>query len=590
MSAATKSRGVTRSYLGRLVRYGFACLAVLGALLFTYNVLPAYTSFFLLFGAVMLSAWYGGLGPGVVATILATLGGLYLLVPPAYSFTAAHTADFVRVVLFVVVSLVFVSLAQHRSIGAQVALWYSGIFITSCLVLFSLVFVLRTASFEQRDRDSIQKRLQQLATLHHEQGLEGLREYLMLEDRLHGPGYFFARVAGPDNTTLLATNQEAWMGSALSQLEHPVLARVEGWIRIPKEDGHGEALEIATHHLPDGVLVQVGKSSEERSALIQEFGRTLETVAIAVLLMGALGGWFLATWTLRPIRHLIQTVRAIKAGALETRVPTRATGDELDELSVLFNRMLDRIARLIRGMRDALDNVAHDLRTPLARIRGTAELALHGTGDEALQRAALADCVEEADRVLAMLNTLMDIAEAETGTLKLDFEPVEVATLLEDAVELYRHVAEEKDIAISTKGPGDLSIQVDRNRMRQVLANLLDNAIKYTSKGGTVELTGSAGLLEVTISVKDSGIGIAPDELSRIWERLYRSDASRSQRGLGLGLSLVKAIVEAHGGRVSVQSVPGTGSVFTVHFPKMPRPFVPVPASEAPVRAASARI
>ena len=327
------------------------------------------------------------------------------------------------------------------------------------------------------------------------------------------------------------------------------------------------------------MLVQVGKSSHERSDLIHGFTRVLETVAILVLLIGALGGWLLATWSLRPIRQLIQTIRAIKAGALETRVPTRETGDELDELSAMFNRMLDRIARLIRGMRDALDNVAHDLRTPLARIRGTAELALHGTGDEADQRDALADCVEEADRVLAMLNTLMDIAEAETGTLKLDREPVKVATLLEDVLDLYRHVAEEKEIAISTKAPGDLSVQVDRNRMRQVLANLLDNAIKYTPKGGTIELTGSAQVLEDTISVKDSGIGIASDELSRIWERLYRTDASRSQRGLGLGLSLVKAIVEAHGGRVSVQSVPGTGSVFTVHLPKVHRPFVTLPAS-----------
>jgi signal transduction histidine kinase len=577
LSAANESGGVIRSYVEWLVRYGVACLAVLGALLLTYNVLPTYTSFFLLFGAVILSAWYGGFGPGVVATFVAALGGLYLLVPPAYSFTPEHNADLVRLVLFVVVSLVFVSLARHRTIGARVAVWYSAIFITSCIVLFSLASLLLASSLERRDHDSIQERLQQLATVHAQRGLEGLREYLTLEDRLHGPGYFFARVAGPGNITLFITNQEAWPGFALSQLEAPVLARVEGWIRLPKE-GHGDALDIASRHLPDGVLVQVGKSSHERSDLIHSFGRVLETVAIPVLLIGALGGWVLATRALRPIRHLIQTVRAIKAGALETRVPTRETGDELDELSVLFNRMLDRIARLIRGMRDALDNVAHDLRTPLTRIRGTAELALHGTGDEPRQREALADCVEEADRVLAMLNTLMDVAEAETGTLKLDLQPVKVATLIEDAVELYRHVAEEKEIAISTKSPGDDCIHVDRNRMRQVLANLLDNAIKYTPKGGNIELTGSTRLLEVTISVKDSGIGIAPDELSRIWERLYRTDASRSQRGLGLGLSLVKAIVEAHGGRVSVQSVPGTGSVFAVHLPKMHRPFVTVPA------------
>lgn len=578
MSGRNGLTGVTRSYVEWLARYGLACLSVLGALLLTYYVLPAYTSFFLLFGAVMLSASYGGRGPGMVATLLAAFGGLYLLVPPAYSFIPEHTADLLREGLFVVASLVFVSLAHQRTLGARLTMWYSAVFITSCLVLLSLAYVLRTASLAQHDRDSIQERLQQLATLHHEQGLEGLREYLMLEDRLHGSGYFFARVAGPDNTTLFITNQEEWMGFTLSQLEHPVLARVEGWIRIPKEDGHGDALEIASRHLPDGILVQVGKSSHERSDLIHGFGRDLETVAIAVLLIGALGGWFLATRALRPIRHLIQTVRAIKAGALDTRVPTPQTGDELDDLSVLFNRMLDRIARLIRGMRDALDNVAHDLRTPLTRLRGTAELALHENENEALQREALADCLEETDRVLTMLNTLMDVAEAEAQVLKLDLQEVYVSTLLSQTVDLYSDVATEKEIAISTDCPSDLSIRADPTRMRQVLANLLDNAIKYTPKGGNVDLTVSTRPLEVTISVKDSGIGIAPEDLPRIWERLYRSDASRSQRGLGLGLSLVKAIVEAHSGHVSVSSVPGTGSVFTVHLPKAHRPFVTVPA------------
>ncbi len=463
-----------------------------------------------------------------------------------------------------------------RTIGARLTAWYSGIFIVSSLVLFGLVYLLITSSLEQRDRDSIQKRLQQLATLHNKQGLEGVHRYLELEEHLHGPGYFFARVAGSDNTTLLMTNPEAWKDFELSRLEAPAFTPTEAWIRLPMkgptEVFHTEFLEIASRRLPDGMLVQVGKSTEERDELIEWFTGIIAMVAIPIVLIGILGGGLLAMHALSPIRHLIRTVRAIQSGAMDARVPTRETGDELDELTVLFNGMLDRITRLIRGMRDALDNVAHDLRTPLMRIRGTAELALRGTGKEETKREALADCVEEADRVLTMLNTLMDIAEAETGTLKLDLNPVMVKTLLDDTVDLYRHIAEEKAITITMSVPSFLYVMVDRNRMRQVLANLLDNAVKYTPNGGKIELTVSTRPLEVMISVKDSGIGIASEDLAKIWERLYRSDASRSQRGLGLGLSLVKAVVEAHRGRVTVSSVPGAGSVFTVLLPQTTTP------------------
>ena len=465
-----------------------------------------------------------------------------------------------------------------RTIGARLTAWYSGIFIVSSLVLFGLAYFLLASSLEQRDRDSIQKRLQQLATLHNEQGLEGLHRYLALEERRHGPGYFFARVTGPGNTTLFITNPEAWKDFELTRLEAPVIFPIEDWVRLPMKSHADVVLEIASRRLANGVLMQVGKSTEEREELVEQFGRIIAIVAIPIVLVGVLGGGLLAVRALRPIRHLIRTVRAIESGAMNARVPTRQTGDELDELSVLFNGMLDRIARLIRGMRDALDNVAHDLRTPLTRIHGTAELALRSAGTQVAEREALADCVEEADRVLTMLNTLMDVAEAETGTLKLDLDTVKVSALLEEAVDLYRHVAEEKEIAISTSGPSDLYIRVDRNRLRQVLANLLDNAVKYTPNGGNIELTVSTRPLEVMISVKDSGIGIAPEDLSRIWERLYRGDASRSQRGLGLGLSLVKAVVEAHRGHVTVSSIPSVGSVFTVHLPTEHRPFVTVPA------------
>jgi signal transduction histidine kinase len=198
-------------------------------------------------------------------------------------------------------------------------------------------------------------------------------------------------------------------------------------------------------------------------------------------------------------------------------------------------------------------------------------MALAGPPDIDRYREALADCVEEADRVLVMLNTLMDISEAESGAMQLQREPVRLGELVARAVELYRDVAEAKGVTLDVRlqpddVPDDLTVMGDRPRLEQVAANLIDNAVKYTPPGGRVEVAVWREVGWAVLSVSDTGPGIPPDELPRIWDRLFRGDASRPERGLGLGLSLVRAIIQAHGGTVEVQSEPGQGSTFTVRL------------------------
>jgi signal transduction histidine kinase len=196
-----------------------------------------------------------------------------------------------------------------------------------------------------------------------------------------------------------------------------------------------------------------------------------------------------------------------------------------------------------------------------------AEGALRSNDDPVQMREALADCVEESDKVLTILKTLMDVAEAESGLMKLTKEKTDLRDIVKEVADLYSDVADEKKIILSTHVDGPCEALVDRTRIRQAFANLLDNAIKYTNPGGRVEIDSHRNRDEILVQFRDTGMGIPANELDKIWDRLYRGDKSRSQRGLGLGLSLVKAFVEAHGGRVEVQSGVGTGSEFTVGLP-----------------------
>jgi signal transduction histidine kinase len=320
--------------------------------------------------------------------------------------------------------------------------------------------------------------------------------------------------------------------------------------------------------MSDGTLVEVGKSSESRNDLLARFRAALGLVTLSIVILALTGGWVATQSAVQPIRRLTAAVRRIIAtGRTDERVPVATQDDAINELTALFNVMLDKIEGLVRGMRGALDNVSHDLRTPLTRLRGSAEMALAGPPDVDRYREALADCVEESDRVLVMLNTLMDISEAESGAMPLRKEPVALAEVVGRAVDLYRDVAEAKGVSLVANTAADVVVDADRVRIEQVAANLLDNAVKYTPAGGTVTIETAREDGGARLRVSDTGIGIPADELPRIWERLFRGDASRAERGLGLGLSLVKAVVEAHGGTVAVQSEIGAGTTFSVVLP-----------------------
>ena len=450
----------------------------------------------------------------------------------------------------------------QRTLGLRLSVWYGTIFVTSTLVLVVLTYALLADSLAQRDHDIIRATVREYASRYELGGLLAVQRAVELEERTGNRERLFVRVIGPGADALFARMPQGWSGYAQQELGDPSgRSLLEG----------RAVLEVASVQLFDGTILQVGKSNEIRLALLRKFQWIVGLVSVVALGIGLTGGLVLTRSTVKPIYDLIAVVRGIiRTGRTDTRVPARGEGgDAVDELSGLFNTMLDRINGLIAAMGQSLDSVAHDLRTPLARLRGIAERALQ-SGDPSAAREALETCLEESERILSMLNTLMDISEAETGVVQLKREPASLRDLLAEAVELYADVAEDKGVTVTLASGDDITIAAAADRLRQVFANLLDNAIKYTPRGGQVTVHARREDHTAVVTVTDTGVGIAAEHLPRIWDRLYRADPSRSERGLGLGLSLVKAYVEAHGGTVVASSAPGSGSTFTVRLPAAP--------------------
>jgi len=427
--------------------------------------------------------------------------------------------------------------------GLRLALWYATLFVSGSIAIMFVTYYLTATSLQQRDQQIIRGKLGDYAAAYQRGGVRALASTVQAEQQV-APERLFVRVVDRGVEAVVLSNPEGWDPSKL---------------------------EIVSAPLADGTLVQVGKSTEPRDDLLSRFRATLGIVTLFIIVIALTGGWLATQSALFPIRRLSQAVqRIISTGRTDARVPLDGTGDALDELTSLFNAMLDKIEGLVTAMRGALDNVSHDLRTPLTRLRGTAEMALASPVDLDRYREALADCVEESDRVLVMLNTLMDISEAESGAMQLQRETVALADVVARAEDLYRDVADAKGVVLTVDAPADVTVAADRTRLEQVAANLIDNAVKYTPAGGRVDVEVRREHGAAILRVRDTGPGILPDELPRIFDRLFRGDRSRAERGLGLGLSLVRAIVQAHGGTVSVESEPGKGSVFTVSLPTQP--------------------
>ncbi|MBI2479678.1 MAG: HAMP domain-containing histidine kinase [Planctomycetia bacterium] len=433
--------------------------------------------------------------------------------------------------------------------------------VTACVTLVALREGVRITLIHELDQ-LLREDLREIEIALNEHEDEAtLHEQLDRKDAGHAQHKWFASLIGGD-------------GQVRYQSKHAPPASV--WAG----DGDASARtagewRLTAHTVPGGdVVIRVGASLDSIYADVARLDRFVALAACGVLLIAPLCGYWLAGRATRPLARIIETTAGLRPSQLHERLEIRGTHDELDQLSETFNRLLDRIGNYLQERRDFLANSAHELRTPLAAIRSSIEVALAGGRTNEEYEELLADIIEESASLELLVNQLLLLSETETERLKVDKQEVQFDALVEKAMDMFGGVAEFREIQLVCPALPAVVVHGNQQHLRQVIYNLLDNALKFTPAGGrvTVQLESGNHNEAVVFTVRDTGPGIPEHELPHVFDRFFQGHRPRTataeKRGTGLGLSICQAIVRAHDGTIEVTSKIGEGSCFTVRLPR----------------------
>lgn len=317
---------------------------------------------------------------------------------------------------------------------------------------------------------------------------------------------------------------------------------------------------------PDYVLL-IGESMENRDDVMEILISAFALVSLLALPVSALLVWFVTRRTVSGIRMVSNAAHSIAAGNLDTRVKAHDQLEEVQTLADTFDGMANRIQSLVRQLREMTDNIAHDLRSPLGRIRLLSESVLHKEGGLQEYKENAESTIAECDRLIQMINVSLDVSEAEAGVLEFPRNNIDLSEVVNDACDFFEAVAEQKNISLKRNLPGYCPVNADRTSLQRMFSNLLDNAAKFTCSGGEIQVSMKIRDGMARISVKDNGIGIPAEHIRRVFDRFYRVEVSRNSTGCGLGLSYARAVARAYGGEISVESEAGKYSEFMVNIP-----------------------
>jgi signal transduction histidine kinase len=417
-----------------------------------------------------------------------------------------------------------------------------------------------TANFiEQQTEATLDAEIAGLAEQYEQRGLSGLVQVIAERSAGERGDAMLYLVTDPQGKPL-AGNLSGW---PRTETVRP------GWISFPVEAHNGashqtDMARATTFTIPGGYRLLVGRDLRDAAAFRQRVAGTLAWAGVLTLGLGLVGGIVMSRNMLHRVEIVSNAAAGIIHGDLGKRIPLTGSGDEFDQLATNLNAMLDQIERLMSGMRQVTDNIAHDLRTPLSRLRSRLEVTLLEQPDAARYAEVLRETIAEADRLLGTFTALLGIAEAESGTRRATMETVDLAEIARSVVELYEPVAEEKGIELSGGFDRPALVHGDRHLLAQAVANLLDNALKYTPSG-RIQITLAGDRDVARLEVSDSGPGIPEDRRDAVFDRFVRLESSRSTPGNGLGLSLVRAVAQLHGGSVTLaDNRPGLRAILSL--------------------------
>lgn len=432
------------------------------------------------------------------------------------------------------------------------------------------VYLMLSQRMETRIDELLMSDALEFRDLYRLHGIDKIENEFAREAEIEGTDQVFFRLLSQDGRQLKASDLHAWKQLPTPQpiparltLDHPVF-------ETATISAQPYPVRVAyIRMVEDQNVLQVGHLRRDDERFLKEYRHVSAATILAGLLLAASLGWFMARRALGNVEHVTETARQIGTGDFSRRVIVSHRGDEIDHLAVTFNMMLDKIQSLILELKQVTSDIAHDLRSPLTRIRGIAETTLLEDKTMQAYQEMAGLVVEESDRLVAIINSLLEIAEADAGVAQVNTGDFDMTGMVQDAVDLFRPVAEDRGIALQITVPSrPLMYTGDEGKLQRVIANVIDNALKYTVAGGKVHVSVENGSSDVRIVVADTGIGINERDLPRIFDRFYRADRSRSTCGHGLGLSLAHAFVKAHRGHINVESVLEKGSTFRIVLPR----------------------